>query len=109
MLWVTEHTFSKEAPGLQISGCCSLKVEFQAALMGPVQAEPEQVPCDGATEYLQREMLETWGAKGIHITGGEGLSLVSLFLLLSVCTQLFAECSYTMLTRRGQVCKRKLL
>lgn len=74
VLWVTEQTFSQEAPGLQISGCSSLKVEFQGALMGPVRAEPEQVPCDGAAKYLQREMLETWGAKGIHITGGEGLS-----------------------------------
>lgn len=79
MLWVTEQTFSKEAPGLKISGCCSLKVEFQAALMGPVQAEPEQVPCDGATEYLQREMLEPWEAKGIHITGGKDCLTLTSF------------------------------
>lgn len=89
MLWVTGQTFSKEAPGLRISGCCSLKVEFQAALMGPVQAEPEQVPCDGATEYLQREMLEPWGAKGIHITGGEGLSHSCFFSSFFLCEHSF--------------------
>lgn len=52
--------------------------------MRSVQAEPKQVSYDVITKYLQKEMLETWGANVIHVAW-EGLSCSVSLLLLRFC------------------------